>query len=183
MRVRKTICLLTAAALAACMLTGCPWEEDPAASSSGPSSSSSGASGPSGGEDADAPDAPSSSSSSSSQPETPATYTITVETTGCTCAGETTVEAGNTVTLTDHIYLEEDWKQVGNWNVGYTGTFDGNGKPSPGWIRRCSARLATTISDPPDNNAPAYPYGTGGRGFWFGWFRYFAYFLAYRCLR
>ena len=81
MRVRKTICLLTAAALAACMLTGCPWEEDPAASSSGPSSSSSGASGPSGGEDADDPAAPSSSSSSSSsssQPETPATYTITV---------------------------------------------------------------------------------------------------------
>ena len=132
MRVRKTICLLTAAALAACMLTGCPWEEDPAASSSGPSSSSSGASGPSGGEDADAPDAPSSSSSSSSQPETPATYTITVKTTGCTYEGETTVEAGNTVALTDHIYLEEDWKQVGNWNAAYTGTFDGGGKTITG---------------------------------------------------
>ena len=106
MRVRKTICLLTAAALAACMLTGCPWEEDPAASSSGPSSSSSGTSGPSGGEDADDPAAPSSSSSSSSQPETPATYTISVTAGGCTCAGaeindgKITVQEGGTVTLT-----------------------------------------------------------------------------------
>ena len=42
-------------------------------------------------------------------------------------------EAANAnCTLTDHIYLEEDWKQVGNWNVGYTGTFDGGGKTITG---------------------------------------------------
>ena len=82
---------------------GCPWEEDPAASSSGPSSSTSGTSGASGGEDADDTDAP---SSSSSQPETPATYTISVTAGGCTCAGaeindgKITVQEGGTVTLT-----------------------------------------------------------------------------------
>ena len=227
MHVRKTICLLTAAALAACMLTGCPWEEDPAASSSGPSSGTSGASGASGGEDADDPAAPSSSSSSSSQPETPATYTISVTAGGCTCAGaeindgKITVQEGGTVTLTftptdkktgldgvkvngqevaniqkgsasyTHTFEDvqkdqsiavtfsdlgyvvetdkdnkptckghdetgllawaeaantkldtnctltanisiEDWKQVGDWDVGYTGTFDGNGKTITG---------------------------------------------------
>lgn len=222
MHVRKTICLLTAAALAACMLTGCPWQEDPASSSSGTSSSSSGSSGTGGTDDSDAP---SSSSSSSSQPETSATYTISVTTDGCACAdaddGKITVQEGKTVTLTftptgektglngvkvngqevaniqkgsasythtfekvqenqsiavtfsdmgytvttdadkktynvhdetgllawakaantklntnctltDHIYLEEDWKQVGDLNSAYIGTFDGNGKTITG---------------------------------------------------
>ena len=158
------ICLLTAAALAACMLTGCPWEEDPAASSSGPSSSSSGTSGPSGGDDADDPDAPSSSSSSSSQPETPATYTITVETTDCTYEGETTVEAGGTVTL---IFTPEEGEKTGLAGVtinnepiqfqagsaSYTHTFEGV---------QADQSIAVTFSDlgyvveTDENNKPTY---------------------------
>ena len=141
MKLKRILTLTAAAALTTALLTGCPWEQDDAASSE-PSSSSSSPSRPShdsdsGDDDTETPEEPDEGGEDESeQPqegydEATNTYTVTSEEGLRDFAAMVNGEDTDVnCTLAGNITLTDEWTPIGDKDkntYGYTGTFDGGG--------------------------------------------------------